>query len=577
VERARLQQPTFALAEENATAVTAICRRLDGMPLAIELAAARLDTLPVQAIAARLDDRFKLLSRGNRTALPHQRTLRATLDWSYALLTGAERTLLRRLSVFAGGCTLEAAEAVCAGGDTLTTAAPGHGEDAENRERSGLAIATLGQDNVLDALAGLVGKSLVRRDHGRDTARYGMLETIRQYGREQLDAAGELATLQDRHLAWCLALAEIAEPNLWGAAQGVWLAKLEAEHDNLRAALTWSLAAHPESRAVEGTAIAGLLWRFWWLHGHFSEGRAWLEGLLANGKDIPAGVRALALNGAGNLAQEQSDYARARALHEEALAIRTALGDRQGISASLGNLGLIAYYQGDFPRARALHEESLALRRMLGDTRGIAASLSNLARVSLDLGEYARASALLEEGLALYRRLGDTRGIGGVLNDLGNVADYQGDYDRAMALYQETLDLHRGLGHLWGVAITLGNMGIVAHKQGDYSRARTLHLESLAEFRALGDRRGIGTCLTWLALAAGAEGHAAYGARLAGAAEALRAAIDSPLVPQDLATHELVVATMREALGEAGFSAAWAAGRALTMDVAIAEATAAIS
>jgi predicted ATPase/transcriptional regulator with XRE-family HTH domain len=300
VERARTVQPTFTVTERNAAAVAQVCHRLDGIPLAIELAAARVKVLTVEQIAARLDDRFRLLTGGSRIALPRQQTLQAAIDWSYDLLSEPERRLWRRLSVFAGGWTLEAAEAVCAG--------------------AGLDAA-----EVLDRLTSLVDKSLVTVDAMAGEARYRLLETIRQYGREKLERSGEAAVIRRQHLEWHVGLAERAEPELTGPDQAVWLEKLEAEHDNLRAALEWSQV---EAQGEQiGLRVAAALWRFWLVHGHLREGRRWLEGMLAGSPEAWPAVRAKALYGAGALAEDQGDYAAARAFFAESLALRRELLD----------------------------------------------------------------------------------------------------------------------------------------------------------------------------------------------------------------------------------------------------------
>jgi predicted ATPase/class 3 adenylate cyclase len=351
VARARERRPDFALGAQNARAVARVCVRLDGIPLAIELAAARVGSLAVEGIAARLDDCFRLLTGGSRDALPRQRTLRATLDWSYDLLDKGEQQLLDRLSVLgAGGCTLDGVETVC-GGD-------------------GIAVL-----EVLDLLGGLVNKSLVQAEEAGGEVRYGLLETVRQYGLEHLAASGGAASVRDRHLGWFLALAEQAEPRLSGPDQGQWLARLEAEHDNLRAALGW---ARERGAAEEGLRLAGALWRFWEIHGDWGEGRDWLEGALAGGGHGVPAARARALHGAGILAFRQGDAGRAVARLEEALDLYRELGDTCAIAASLGNLGLVAYRQGEYGRAVARLEEALDLLRELDDMPGIAASLVNL-------------------------------------------------------------------------------------------------------------------------------------------------------------------------------------------------------
>ncbi|MGH2387840.1 MAG: ATP-binding protein, partial [Chloroflexota bacterium] len=349
VERARARRIDFAITPWNAAAVVRICRRLDGIPLAIELAAARIDSMPVDGIAVRLDDCFQLLTGGPRTALPRQKTLRATLDWSYGLLSPPEQTLLSALSVFAGGWTLDAAEAV------------GGGDGAEARA-------------VLDCLAGLVRKSLVlieeRPDRRAGEARYRLLDTVRQYGQERLAAAGGTEGPCDRHLGWYLALAEKAELGLTGSEQVVWLDRLESEHDNLRAALGW---ARESGQVALDMRLAGALGRFWWMHGHLSEGRRWLEGLVAqpgNDETEPTAPAAVVVFWAGVLAASQGDYGHAMAFYQDSLALFRAIGDTRQSAECLYHLGATAQHQGAYGQAACFVEESLAMRRAMGDTAG---------------------------------------------------------------------------------------------------------------------------------------------------------------------------------------------------------------
>jgi predicted ATPase/transcriptional regulator with XRE-family HTH domain/Tfp pilus assembly protein PilF len=581
VQRAQSRRPDFTLNAQNTRSVAEVCARLDGMPLAIELAAARVASLPVEAIAARLDDRFRLLTGGPRTVVPRQQTLRATLDWSYDLLGEGEQRLLARLSVFAGGWTLEAAERVCVG--------PG-----------------VEAWDVLDLLGGLLNKSLVLLEEREGDARYRLLETSRQYAHEQLTLSAGVAAARDRHLAWCMALAEEAAPRLTGSEQAAWLARLEAEHDNLRAALGW---ARERPAADLGLRLAGALGRFWYMRGYFGEGRRWLEAVLVESHQTPAAARALALNEAGTLAYLQGDHGRAVALYVEALALRRALGDTQGMAQSLNNLGNAADDQGDSRRAAALFEEALALCRELEDTWGIATLLGNLGVAAEREGDYGRAATLYEETLTLRRGLGDTWGIANSLGNLGLVVAWQGEYGRAVALCEESLALRRALGDPAGIAAVLDKLGMVATMQGDYGQAAALYGEGLALWRELGAQQEIAGSLSQLGIVACMQGdyrrttqleealsiardlgtkdvdadalegltwvaamhrwsHRA--ARLGGAAEALRASLGVPLGPILRAGHDAAVQAMRAALGEEGFTAAWAAGQALPLEEAIA-------
>jgi predicted ATPase/DNA-binding CsgD family transcriptional regulator len=418
VERAKSVVSGFELTEGNAPTLARLCQRLDGMPLAIELAAVRTRVLSVEQIAERLDDCFGLLTGGSRTALPHQLTLRATMDWSYDLLGQRERSLFRRLPVFAGGFSLEAAEAVCAG------------EGIEKRD-------------VLELLSHLADKSLVVVQERNGEARYRLLETIRQYGREKLRASGELPKTQTRHSHFFVRLAEEAEPELTGAEQRVWLDRLEAELDNLRAALGWSLeGGEPEV----GLRLAGALWWFCYLRGHYGEGREWLEGALGGSEDSPAPLRTKALTGSGVLAFLQCEYEGATALLEESLALYRDLGDERGIATALQTLGSVAREQGHYARAQALHEESLTLSREAGYREGVAWSLNELGLVEQRRGDDERGTALLEESLDLHRDLGDRWRAASVLEGLSGSARKRGQTERAARLLGAADALREAIG-----------------------------------------------------------------------------------------------------------------------------------
>ncbi len=446
VERARAAGAGFVLTPQTAPTVAQICQRLDGLPLAIELVAALAPVLAVEQIATRLDDRFGLLSGGSRTALPRQQSLRALVDWSYHLLDEAEQVLLRRLAVFAGGWTLEAAEAVVSGEWVVVS-----GLWAEDTGSGLLPHRSflIPPPAVLEGLAGLVHKSLVGVEMQAEAARYRLLETIRVYALEQLAASGELAEQQRRHAAYFVAMAEQAEPELRGAAQGAALDRLAGEHDNLRAALDWAQDAGDAETALR---LAGALWLFWWMRGHLSEGRQRLDQALALAASLAADpsdgqaeraarstLQAQALNGAGSLAAGQGDYERARTCYQASLALRRDRGDRPGIATTLNNLGNVALSLGDSPQAIQLYQESLALRRDLGDGPGIATTLNSLGNVALTQGDYAQATHLYEESLALRRAAGDQQGIARALGNLGLIHLYQDDTERAAPLIEESL------------------------------------------------------------------------------------------------------------------------------------------
>ena len=542
-ERALLGRPDFRVTHQNASTLASICYRLDGIPLAIELAAARVRSLSLEEIDRKLDQRFHLLTGGSRTALPRQQTLRSLIDWSYELLRDAEKLLLQRLPVFAGGWTLDAAEQVCSG------------DGVEDRE-------------ALDLLTSLVDKSLVVVDQNDGHSRYRLLETVRQYARERLLESEGGETVRDQHRNYFLALAETAEAKLLDAKQAEWLRRLEEEHDNFRSALEWSLA---EAGSQEDLRFCGALNRFWYTRGHLTEGREWCARSISKERDAKRTPEyAKALNTAGNLAWHQADYRAARGLLEESLAISREVGDNWGIARSLNNLGGVASEQGDYSPARAAYEESLAIWRELGDPPGIATLLHNLANMAYEQGNNSGARALYEKSLAILRELGDRAGIGSLLGNLADVAGYDGDFASARALYEESLAISRELGDQPCIARCLLGLGEVAHDQGDYLTARRLSEEGLAIMRELGDKRGIAISLEGLAAVLAAPGSSLRAPRILGAAERLRKEIGSPMTPNELARYDRALAAARAALrDDAAFDNAWQEGRALTLKQAI--------
>ncbi len=584
VERASAVNTSFTLEERNVPAVVQICRRLDGIALALELAAARVKALSVAEIARRLDDRFRLLTVGGKTSLRHHQTLRALIDWSYDQLDEAEKRLFRRLSVFAGGWRLNAAEAVCAGGG-------------------------IGDWEVLDLLSNLVDKSLVELDiagaAGSGKARYRMLETIRQYASNRLAESQEGVEVRRRHRAHYVKLAEKAEPRLSGADQPAWLARLGEDHDNLRTAL--DVSAGDAADAVMAMRLAGALGRYWMLRGHWTEGRGLCAGLLGRSEaQSETAVRSKVLNWAGNLAFWQDDYEEARASFEASLAFARRHGDRFGIAGALNNLGLVAQNLCKYDEARALYEKSAAIKRELDDRPGLARSLDNLGEVARMQGDYARARTYYEECLAIRRDLGDLNGGALLCNHLAKVAESEGDIERARSLYEQGLATYRRLGLQEGIARSLLGIGGVAEKQRDYAQARMLYDESLAIRRTLGHRSGIAESLCWLGRLCGRQGDAdrARGyfreslmvlrhlgdrlaiaavlesvarleggldqpwraARLLGAAETLRESIQAPLSPAEREEHGRDVSAVREAVGRRRFQTEWERGRRATLE-----------
>lgn len=471
VERAQAVQPNFKLTAANAPMVAQICSRLDGIPLAIELASARVKALAVEQIAARLDDRFRLLSGGSRTALPRHQTLQALIDWSYDLLSEAERALLNRLSVFAGGWTLDAAEAVCAG-EAIPAA------------------------DVLDLLSRLVDKSLVLVEERNGEARYRMLDTIQQYAREKALQSGDAARVRERHLDFFVTMAEEAEAHLRSAAQLTWLNRLEAEAHNLRAALGWSQA---RGEIEAGLRLASALFWFWLLRGYANEGRKWLEGILrlADGSKHTQAC-AKALWAAGFLAVGQGDIEAGRARLDEGLALFRELGNPEGIADTLLGLGRAAYYQGDYAAARSLFEESLSSSRAAEYAWGSAQALYRLGMVILIQGDYAQARQHFEASVAQFRALGDRWGLSYSLTALGEEALRRGDYATARSVLEEGLRVFQELGSRSGVAMALSELGWLALSQGDYLAARSRLEESLALRRELGYRGGMAIALNLL-------------------------------------------------------------------------------
>jgi non-specific serine/threonine protein kinase len=543
VERAVAAEPRFALTAQTAPTVAQICRRLDGIPLAIELAAARAPMLTVEQIAARLDNALRLLARGPASAPPRQQTLEATLDWSYDLLSDLEQRLFDRLSVFAGGFTLEAAEAVC-GGDGID------------------------RDDVLDLLADLVAKSLVTRTEpaGTGAARYRLLEPIRQYGWLNLRVAGEATALRLRHRDWFLALAEEAAPALRRPEQAIWLERLGTDHDNLRAALEWCRTEAAEAAA--GARLAVALWRYWEVRGPLIEGRQWLEWALDT-HDTPPSLRATAANAAGVLARQHGDLAGAGALFERSLALAREIGDAMAVARSLNNLGELAMTRDDHAAARSFLEESMALWRRPEDQWELARTLHNLGAVAYRRGDLATARELFAEVLAMKRAAGDRQGTASAVNNLGLIAMAMGDLVAARPLLGESLAIYEGLGDRRRAAHTLQGLADLARLEGDHPRSARLFGHSLRIYGEVGDQVGVAHCLESLGVVTASAGDDARAARLFGAAEGCRRMLALPLPPAGLAEHEAAVATVRGGLGDSAFAAAWEAGEAMTPEQAI--------
>jgi predicted ATPase/transcriptional regulator with XRE-family HTH domain len=556
LRRARDVVPDLALTHATAPVVAEVCRRLDGLPLAIELAAALARVVQPATMLERLEAAqpaapanggrpgaatLDLLGSGSWDRPDRQQTMRNALAWSYELLSPRDRGAFRRLGVFVGGWASAAAR------DVLDAPAEAIGA-------------------TLEALCANQLVRVIESDNRPE--RFGMLETIRDYAGELLaHSEHELVTTRNWHLDWCVALAEEAEPELRGAEQEQWLRRLEADHDNLRAALGW---AQERRAGEEGLRLVGALAQFWLVRGYLAEGRRWCNAALAGGESGSLAARAKALNAAGVLAYRQGDCARALALHGENLALRRELGDKEGIAHSLNNLGLITHDQGDLERAAALHTESLTLKRELGDKRGIAGSLNNLGLLAHAQGDLARAATLHEDSLVLERELGDKRGIAHSLDNLGLVALGQGDLERAAALIGESLTIERTLGDRRGIAGSLDNLGLVAYRQGDHTGSGAQFAESLRLSHDLGARDVLCEALEGLAWVRVATGQAILAARLGAAAQALREVLGVRLPMAMQAGHEPAVHAIRAALGEQVFAAAWAEGQILSIEQAVA-------
>lgn len=468
IDRAISVNQNFKVTESNAKALAEICHRLDGIPLAIELAAARIKVLSLEKICERLNDRFKLLTSGERTALPRQQTLRALIDWSYDLLSEQEKILWRRLSVFAGGWTMEASEEVC-------------GE------------MNINKDDILDLLNNLIEKSIIIFDEVKD--RYRLLETIRQYGEEKLKEANEKNFVFDKHLNYYMKSAEYIKPKLIGADLKTWLDKLDDDYSNYQTALAWSIEVN---KRQEAPRLVVALCKYWHIRGFFYEGRRWINMLNIEKEDIPKPLLASILNYLGVFDYAQGEFAKAQTELEKAFEIRKESGDKKSLVDGLNILGLLAYDKGEYDKARKLHEECLKLQREIGDKVGIATSINNLGLVYQNIKseeKNEKVELLYKEGLKLFRELRDTRKTATFLNFLGNESLDKNEYENAEKYFEESLVLFRELGNIRGVAFSLGNLAILKKNQGEFERAKTLLHESLTLSENSGDKLGIALSL----------------------------------------------------------------------------------
>lgn len=611
VERAMAAQPRFTLSNENASTVAEICKRLDGLPLAIELAAARVAILPPQAMLARLQSSLKLLTGGARDLPTRHQTLRGTIEWSYTLLDDEERKLFRRLSVFSGGCTLEAAEEICCGGNggqgsvisVLKSLTPvPYSSTTDPRSPTPLEI------DVLDGIASLVAKSLLRQEEEIEgETRFVMLGTIREYALERLAESDEIEALQRRHTAYFLELAERTEPLVNTSERALWLRRLSGDHDNFRSALRWALDCGEADVALR--TMGALFW-YWDWSSHFTEGRKWAEEVLnrfeATGSDRAV---AKALIGAGFLDFFVGNLTSARMRLEKSVALWREIGDREGLANALTALGMTTWLQGENARAnealkesvtlmreskyrwgsavalfalgdvllaageeeaaRPVYEESKGIFRETGDDLMYAATLTSLGRMAWFKGDYGEARSLVEQGLAIRREIGYSYLLAISLASLADIARCEGKYEEAVALAEEALALYSEIGEGSGVAWSLYNLGYAAYYQGDYSRAQELIRDGLKMRHEQGGKEGISLGLAALAQVAASKGEDALAARLFGAADARFEAQEARLSPADREDYDRARGEVREKLGESAWHTEWGAGNVMKVEEAV--------
>lgn len=534
VARAKL-----SITEENAPAIAEICHRLDGIPLALELAAARLDGLSVQEIAQNLHEAFRMLTGGDRTILPQHQTLRATMDWSYDLLSQEQQRLLRALSVFDGGCTWEAASAVC-GSDTADKWV------------------------ILDQLKKLVDRSMVVSKPQHALTRYQLLETIRQYALEKLTAAGEDKELKCRHRDWFLALAELAEPELLKSEQDKWLDWLETDHDNLRAALTWSAANQETDFALR---LGAALWRFWEMRGYLTEGRQRLAKLLAlPDSPLSEATRSKVLSGAGMLAYRQGNAQAAHDLFTRALAIERRRQDPSRVAVCLNDLGIASQLRGEFQQAHDYYEESLKLAKQSGTQRDIGVALFNIGNAAYRLGQFDKASRVLPQSLKLFEDDGNLDGCAFSLHVLGMLALHRGDEETARSNLQKSYDLRKKLGNKRGMSDSLSGLARAALLRGETDTAHSRLAESLILRRELDDARGTAETLESFVVLAVEQGQMLRAVQISAAAAELRNTIGVPRSPIEHEEQDRCMKRARAVLGGDALEQARSIGRSLPLD-----------
>lgn len=544
-ERATAASPSFLINPHNVFTVAEICQNLDGIPLAIELAAARVNVLTVKQILMRLNERFNLLTGGFRSAFPRHQTLQAAIEWSYNLLSEKERTVFRRLAVFSGGWTLEAAEVICIGNGI---------EPVE----------------VLDLLSGLVNKSLVFVETVQGHSRYRRLQMIREYALAMLNKSDEMSIIYFRHLNFFAKMVFEAERNPKGPEDAFWYERLDSELDNLRTALTWfEQLEHIEIRL---RFVAGL-WRYWKNRGKSSEGRAYIQHILSG---VPPGPSrqtagyARALTAAGALAYYQADFSYSEQSRTEALSIYRILEDKGGIGDCLIGLGNAAISQGHYDKARAFYEEVLGIRQELGDKLGIARLIGNLGLLAYFQMNYDQAHSLHMESLTLFRELQDYQGVAHELNNLGDVARHQGKLSMALAFYEECISNSKSMKDQWGMAYGIMGIADVAFEQGDFSTAISHYKDCLRMFQKEADYIGLPYVLESVAGLWPTKKQLEYAARIYGSADALRQRTHSPLPPPDQSAYQKHLSLLKEQLGSSKFDVAWAEGSKMTSDQAVA-------
>jgi predicted ATPase/transcriptional regulator with XRE-family HTH domain/Tfp pilus assembly protein PilF len=549
VQRAQAVKPAFELTNDNQSIVGEICYRLDNLPLAIELAAARIKLFTPTALLARLADRLNLLVGGAQDLPTHQQTLKAAIEWSYRLLSTAEQKLFCQLAIFSGGSLLEGIEAICDNGD----------------------------GKLLEHLTGLVDKSIVVQQSGaNDEPRFGMLETLREYGLTCLAESGALDEMSWKHAEYLATVAERAYALMSSKEQLRWLNRLEEDHPNIRAALEYlqiaranNFARDPYQVGLLRLRIAAHLWRFWWIKGHLSEGRAQLNGVIEHAKAVGLDNHisfTVALGGAASLAYFQGENEAARPLYEQALELKYKLGDMYGYSTTLNGLGLLARTEGNYHSARRIHEESLKLKREMGDKYGCATALNNLGIVAFLQGNLSEAKAMHEEALALRRDFGDRQGISHSYNNLAEVYCEEGNFIEALKLYTESTTYSQQLGDKQETAHSYNGLAMVAYWQADYARARDLNIQSILFREELDDKRGIAECLITFALIACADQSesAVRAARLLGAVSKILEGKGHFAMADKLELERSMV-QVRHQLDEISFNTAWQDGR--TMDL----------